>query len=176
MTTPWIVPRMWEGETVAVLASGPSMTQALADSVKQHRRICARRSVRFAPDADMLVTLDGPSDAEFWPEAKGFSGICVIGYECDEADAMYVNLPHERITLGEGHAIEVRNNGLVAIRVAARAGAAKILLLGFDRGRYEARASNVAIGFRGMEEGLSALIAELRGKGIEIERVDSVGD
>ena len=167
---------MWEGETVAVLGSGPSMTQALADSVKQHRRICARRSVRFAPDADMLVTLDGPSDAEFWPEAKGFSGICVIGYECDEADAMYVNLPHERVTLGEGHEIEIRNNGLAAIRIAAMAGAGKILLLGFDRGRYETRESNAAIGFRGLEEGLDALIAELRARGIEIERVDSVGD
>ena len=162
---------MWEGETVAVLASGPSMDQALADSVKQHRRICARRSFRFAPDADMLVTLDGPCDAEFWEEAKTFAGLLIIGFECDEADALYLSLPHERITLGEGHVIELRNNGLAAIRVAAMAGAARILLLGFDRGLYEQRENNVAIGLIGLEEGLDALIAELRAKGIEIERV-----
>ena len=170
MTTPWIVPRMWEGETVAVLASGPSMDQALADSVKQHRRICARRSFRFAPDADMLISLDGPADAEFWRESRDFGGMRICGFECDE-DAWHLHLPHERITLGEGHVVELRNNGLAAIRVAAMTGAASILLLGFDRGLYEKRENNVAIGLIGLEEGLDALIAELRARGIEIERV-----
>ena len=172
MTTPWIVPRMWEGETVAVLASGPSMDQALADSVKQHRRICARRSFRFAPDADMLISLDGPADAEFWRESRDFGGLRIVGFDYDaEPDVMVLNLPHERITLGEGHVVEIRNNGLAAIRVAAMTGAASILLLGFDRGLYEKRENNVAIGLIGLEEGLDALIAELRARGIEIERV-----
>lgn len=174
MTKPLNVTKdRWAGETVAVLASGPSMSQELADSVLSLRRICARRAVRFAPDADMLVTLDGPMDTEFWPEAKDFAGICIIGFESDDVDAMYLAIPHERVTLGVGHVIEVRNNGLAAVRLAAMTGASKIVLLGFDRGHYDARESNVDIGWRGLEEGLDAIIAELRAKGIAVERVES---
>lgn len=169
MTTPWSVPRLWPGETVAVLASGPSMNQKLADSVRRLHRICARRSFKFAPDAEMLVSLDGPLDAEFWRESRDFAGMRICGFECAD-DALCLNIPHERVTVGEGHVVELRNNGLVAIRIAAMAGAAKILLLGFDRGRYEARANNVAIGLVGLEQALDALTAELRGQDIEVER------
>jgi len=174
MTTPWVIPRMWEGETVAVLASGPSMDQALADSVRGHRRICARRAARFAPDADLLVTLDGPADQDGWAAARRFAGTIICGFEYEgDQSVKYVNIPHERVILGEGHVVEIRNNGLAAIRIAAMAGASQIMLLGFDRGLYDARDSNVAIGFRGLEEGIDALTAELRAKGIEVERVDS---
>lgn len=177
MTTPWKVP-MWQGQTVAVLASGPSMTQELADSVKHLPRIAVRRAVRLAPDADMVLALDGPPNEGFWPEleASGFAGIRVCGVECD-LDAMYLNIPHERITLGPGHVIESRNNGLAAIRVAAMAGAAKILLLGFDPERnghfYDDLTDPGYAGewYPGLTAGLAALIMELRGKGIEVERV-----
>jgi len=145
------------------------MNRALADSVRQYRRICARTAFRFAPDADMLVTLDGPQDAEFWRESMDFGGIRVIGFECDE-DAVFLPIAHERVTLGEGHGVELRNNGLVAIRVAAMMGAAKILLLGFDRGLYDARGNNVEIGFLGLEEATDAIIADLRARGVEVER------
>ena len=30
----WSVPRLWPGATVAILASGPSMNQAVADRVR----------------------------------------------------------------------------------------------------------------------------------------------
>jgi len=170
MTTRWAFSGLWAGETVAVLGGGPSMNQKLADSVRQHRRICARTSFRFAPDADMLITLDGPQDSEFWRESGGFAGPRVIGFECDE-DAVFLPIAHERVTLGEGHGVELRNNGLVAIRVAAMMGAAKILLLGFDRGLYDARENNAEIGFIGLEEGTDALVAELRARGIEVNRV-----
>ena len=30
----WTIPRMWEGRTVAVMASGPSMSQEVADKVR----------------------------------------------------------------------------------------------------------------------------------------------
>ena len=173
MTTPWRYSGLWSGATVAVLGGGPSMNQKLADSVRQHRRICARTAVRFAPDADMLVSLDGPLDAEFWQESQSFAGMRICGFECAD-DALHLSLPHERVTLGEGHVVELRNNGFAAIRIAAMAGASKILLLGFDRGLYDARANNLEIGFLGMEEGTNAIIAELRAKGIEIERVDAV--
>jgi len=173
MTQPLtIAPDLWAGKTVAVLGSGPSMNQALADSVRSLPRICARRSSRFAPDADMLVTLDGPADPAFWGEAKKFAGIVVVGHEYEsEGDdhVRYANMAHERITLGEAHIVEVRNNGLAAIRLAASGGPAKILLLGFDQDLYEQRETENP-GRIGLEQGLDALISELQVRGIEVER------
>jgi hypothetical protein len=171
MTTPWVPYGLWMGKTVAVLGSGPSMTQELADSVRHLPRICARRAARFAMDADLLVALDGPADADSWRESEGFAGLRIVGFERDDLDARYLHIAHERVTLGEGHVVEIRNNGLVAIRIAAMAGAAKIVLLGFDRGQYGAHAPAGAGGYVGLEEGLDALIAELGAKGIEVERV-----
>ena len=59
----WTVPRMWEGQTVAVLASGPSLTPALAQRLRVHRTIAVNHAHRLAPWADMLLALDGG-----WPD------------------------------------------------------------------------------------------------------------
>lgn len=167
MTTPWTLPPdLFRGETVAVLATGPSMTQELADSVRQHKRIAVRRAFRFAPDADLLVALDGPTgslDDAFWADAEDFEGLRVCGVECD-VDALYCGMWYETVQIAPGHTIEIRNNGLAAIRIAERAGAAKILLLGFDAARYEALHE-----FRGLTEGLAQITAELRSRGVEVE-------
>ena len=181
MTTPWSVPPLWLGKTVAVLASGASLTQELADSVRHLPCIAVRKAVRRAPWAEMLIALDGPMDAAYWEETRDFPGIRICGAEVDGLDAMYLNLRHERITLRQGHEIEVRNNGLAAIRIAAMAGAAKILLLGFDApdesGHFHYFYSDgVDHGWPGEEYpghtiGLNALIAELRSRGVEIEHV-----
>jgi len=166
MTTRWNVPRLFEGRMVAVLAPGKNLTQELADSVVDLPRIAVKRAYRLAPDADMLIGLDGTADAEFWTETDDFDGLRVCGTECD-LDVLYLHLPHEVVTLAPGHVIHIRNNGLAAIRVAAMAGASKILLLGFDTGRYEA-----FHGFRGLTEGLAQLTAELQARGVAVERID----
>jgi hypothetical protein len=171
MTTLWTIPAdLFAGETVAVLATGPSMNQKLADSFRKYKRIAVRRAFQLAPDADMLVALDGQvgtTDDAFWDEARDFAGMKVCGAECDDIDALYAGMFYERVTLAEGHVVEIRNNGLAAIRIAARAGASKIVLLGFDAERFEEREAH--IGFRGMIEGLEQIVAELRAGGIEIE-------
>jgi hypothetical protein len=173
MTTRYEVPKdLFAGKTVAVLATGPSMNQALADSVKQYPRIAVRRAMRFAPDADMLVAIDGRSgtlDDSFWDDAKDFKGLRITGTESEALDALYVPMPHEVVTLRDGHTVHIRNNGLAAVRIAAQAGASKILLLGFDTERYEE--IHARTGFRGLTAGLSALTAELQAQGIEVERV-----
>jgi hypothetical protein len=174
MTTPWTIPvDLWAGETVAVLCAGPALTPDFADSVRHHPRIAVRRAFQFAPDADMLVSLDGPTgsaDDAFWPDARAFAGLRVCGVECD-VDALYAGMFYETVTLAEGHVIQIRNNGLAAIRIAARAGAAKILLLGFDPERYEEVHAHT--GFHGLVQGLAQITAELRAAGIEVERIDS---
>jgi len=83
---------------------------------------------------------------------------------------------YETVTIGPGHVTEIRNNALAAIRIAALAGAAKILLLGFDPERYEAIHAHT--GFYGLVQGLEQIIAELRGKGVTVvgdPKVESYG-
>ena len=60
----WDIPKLWPGETVAIIAGGPSVNQSLADSVRQHKRIVVNHAYMLPPDADMLLALD--SDPEFF--------------------------------------------------------------------------------------------------------------
>jgi hypothetical protein len=153
---------MWLGKTVAIVTALATLDQR--QSVAGLACVAVRRACFVMPDADMLVSIDGPNrnDPSFWSEAAAFAGIKVCGVEC-AVEARYVNLPHERVQLAPGHEIEFRNNGLFAMRIAARAGAARLVLVGFDTARYEARYR-----FRGLTQGLAALIAELRGQGVEV--------
>lgn len=170
MTTPWNPDGIWQGETVAILGAGPDMTAELAMTAKGFKTIAVNRAVKFAPWADMFVALD--PHHPFWEEkdAVGFKGICVCGVECD-IDAMYAGMFYERVAMADGHTLEVRNNALAALRIAARAGAAKIILLGFDTARYEE--VHAETGFRGLTEGLAQMTAELTAAGIIVEQIDS---
>jgi hypothetical protein len=169
VTTPWVVPKdLWRGETVAILGAGPDMTKELAESARGFKTVAVNRAVKFAPWADMFVALD--PHHPFWADAEDFKGMRICGVECDY-DAFYAGMLYERVTIAPGHVIEIRNNALAAIRIASMTGAAKILLLGFDPWRYEE--THAHTGFYGLVEGLAQIIDELRGKGIEIERVDS---
>jgi hypothetical protein len=172
MTVKWQVPKMFAGQTVAVLAPGPSLTQALADTVKHLARIAVRRAFRLAPDADMLVAIDGETgslDDTFWRDARDFAGLKVTGTQSETLDALYLPIPHERVRLSEHHVVEFRNNGLAAIRIAAQAGAKKIMLLGFDTAAYER--THAHTGLLGLTAGLAALIAELAAQDVRVEGV-----
>lgn len=172
MTTAWQVPAdLWAGETVAVIVNSPSLTQAMIDDVALYKRIAVRRAAERVPGADMLVALDGPTgsaDDAFWSDVRDFKGIKVCGIECD-VSAFYPGMMYERVEIGPAHTIEIRNNGLAGIRLAAQLGAAKILLVGFDAERYEAEHAHT--GFWGLKQGLEQIIAELRGRGIEVDYV-----
>ena len=115
MTTTWKITPDWQGQTVAVLASGPNMSQEVADALREHRRIVVNFTHRLAPDADMLVALDGN-----WPqELRDFAGLRVTGVLDDDLDALYIGPRWERVQMAPGHEIEVHNSGLTAIRIAA---------------------------------------------------------
>lgn len=171
MTTPWTIPPdLFAGQTVAILGAGPDMSAELAETARGHKTIAVNRAVKFAPWADMFVALD--PHHPFWEDADnvGFRGIRICGIECD-IDALYPGMLYERVEIAPGHVIDIRNNALAAIRIAARGGAKKIILLGFDPERYEEIHAHT--GFRGLVQGLEQITAELRSKGIEIERIDS---
>lgn len=170
MTTFWVIPvDMWAGETVAILGAGPDMTADLAETARGHKTIAVNRAIKLAPWADMFVALD--PHHPFWDSASDFHGLRVCGVECD-IDALYPGMLYETVQIAENHIIQIRNNALAAIRIAARAGAAKIVLLGFDPERYEEIHAHT--GFYGLVQGLEQLTAELRAQGIVIERIDSV--
>lgn len=171
MTYPLTIAPIWQGRTVAVLASGHSLTQELADSVVHLPRIAVRRAFRMARDADFVLALDGPPNFGFWDESEGVPGTRVCGVECN-LDAAYVHLPHEVVTLEPGHTVEIRNNGLAAIRLAALLGAARILLLGFDPPPFQhfyGEADPDWDQYPGLAIGLAALVVELQARGVVVE-------
>jgi len=170
MTTPWKITPIWQGQTVAILGAGPDMTPELAATARGHKTIAVNRAVKHAPWADLFVALD--PHHPFWEEADklGFKGLRVCGVECD-IDALYAGMFYETVTIADGNTVQIRNNALAAIRIAALLGAAKIILLGFDPERYEEVHAHT--GFFGLKQGLAQIAAELQAQGIAIERIDS---
>jgi hypothetical protein len=166
MTTKWNPDGMWAGETVAILGAGPDMTEELALTAKGCKTIAVNRAVKFAPWADMFVALD--PHHPFWEEkgALGFTGICVLGVEHDDYDAMYAGMFYEKV--GD---LEIRNNALAALRIAFRSGAKHIKLLGFDTARYEEVHRHT--GFTGLTDCLALMVAEITATGVTVEQIDS---
>lgn len=107
----------------AVLACGPSMSQAVADSVKGRCHVVAvSNAYKLAPWADVLAS----ADAAWWaayPEAKQFAG--------DKVGAMpsFLEIDGVKRTGKSGE-----NSALLATKEAVRRGATRVLLLGLDLG------------------------------------------
>jgi len=166
MTTTWKITPDWQGQTVAVLASGPNMSQEVADALREHRRIVVNYTHRLAPDADMLVAMDGN-----WPqEFRDFAGLRVTGVLDDDLDALYIGPRWERVQMEAGRQIEVHNSGLTAIRVAAAMGASRIILAGFAPDTPGHWYDNQQDAYTGVAQGLAAIEAELTARGVKVER------
>lgn len=108
--------------TVAVLATGPSMSQELADKVRGRCRVVAVcNAYELAPWADALVCNDGI----WWkvhPNALQFAGRKFCGQDQPGTEWLR-NAPE--FPAGS-------NSGYQGVRVAGLLGATRILLLGFD--------------------------------------------
>lgn len=128
----WTVPRLWEGKTVAILASGPSMGKAVIDEVFASGvpAIAINNTFMLAPWAEMLYA----ADAAWWaahPEAAHFQGLRVtvqdvphaLKLRCSGPDGFD---PHPGAVRSGGH------SGHQAVHIAMHAGASRILLCGFD--------------------------------------------
>lgn len=132
----WSCPRIWPGSTIAILASGPSLTQADCDIVRSRgwRAIAVNRSWELAPWADALYACD----AAFWRatgNAQGFAGLKVGLQMVEFRDVRTmkwradVGIDRDRQYLSTGG-----NSGHQAINLAYHLGAARIVLLGLDCG------------------------------------------
>lgn len=103
--------------TFAILATGPSMSQAVAESVRGRCKVIAvSDAYKLAPWADVLVS----SDRGWWRlHAPEFAGEKVSGVPVD-------GVPRAQ------DVVSGSNSGLIAVQEAVRRGATKILMLGFD--------------------------------------------
>lgn len=139
------VPRLWPGETVACIASGPSLTAEDVNFVRgKTRAIAINASYAIAPWADVLYVADcqpfrwywehGPKGYEHVPmrsfaglkfsltrRSGQWSGVQVL--KCGSEDGL--SLDPTRLCLG-------MNSGYQAINLAVLLGATRILLLGYD--------------------------------------------
>lgn len=107
--------------TWVCLATGPSMSQAVADSVRGKCKVIAvSDAYKLAPWADVMVS----SDLKWWKHHQPyFSG----------PKYATVEVPHSDIKRFDWTETAT-NSGLLAIKVAAHLGAKRILLLGYDMG------------------------------------------
>lgn len=173
MTTAWAPSPIWKGETVAILGSGPRMSQEIADSFRCHRTIVINHACRLAPWADMLVALD-LGNHPLVKECESFAGMRVCAYPNERLDALCIGDQCELIELGPGHYFIVMNSLLSAMRIAGAMGAAKIIVAGFEP-RVVRRFHDDEIDldgpdpYIGVEQGAAAIAAELRAKGVEVE-------
>jgi len=136
----WSIPRQWEGATVAVMASGPSLTADQAAAVKHLPRIVTNATYRIAPDADVIYC----SDSAFWlhPEYADVFDCPGLRVSCEQIRGVHPNVPPGVLVLRHGGShgfidepTQIRtgaNSGYAAIQIAALAGAKRIVLLGLD--------------------------------------------
>lgn len=106
----------------AVLATGPSMSQAVADAVRGRCAVVAVSDAhKLAPWADAMAS----TDRAWWcahPEALEFAGRKFTTAQVEGVERIPFEGP---ITTGS-------NSGLLACHVAVKLGATRILLCGFD--------------------------------------------
>lgn len=136
------IPRIFDGETFVVIASGPSLNLRQVAAVYRARvsencaAIVVNDSYQAAPWADVLYACDYKWWEHHKPWVKYFGGIC---YSC---------MPEVAIAWQRVHWIPFQdapglssdpeiihsgcNSGYQAVNLAALMGAQKIVLLGFD--------------------------------------------
>lgn len=123
----WVPPAgLWKDRTVAILAGGPSLTQAAADEVRARGWACIavnNSSFRFAPWADIALAADVAWWITYRKEVEVVQGIRLhcTRYSC-HVEGLQVWIP--RVVGG--------HSALHATHVAEDLGAKRAVLLGVD--------------------------------------------
>lgn len=127
------VPKLWPGSTVAILAGGPSLTQADVDFCRGRARVIAiKDAIQLAPWADVLYACD----AKWWRHyAKGltFTGPRYsLETESEPWASVLRNTGEMGLEIDPTGLRTGRNSGYQAINLAVHLGATRIVLLGYD--------------------------------------------
>lgn len=146
MTTRWSVPAEWQGETVAILASGPSMSFSVAAHLRGRCRVIAVNNQGIptregdvlhqplAPWADVLYA----ADAKWWhayrDAALAFRGRKVtIRHVLPFDEVLSLELSNQQpFDERPTHLTSGGNSGYQALCLAVHFGAARVLLCGYD--------------------------------------------
>lgn len=128
----------WSGETVVIVASGPSAKLVDLEPARGRARVVAiNRSYELAPWADMLYGCD----AAWWRSVQGVPDWPTLRVSQDKhAVAEYPEIKRvvaqrglENLVLGNpGYILWGGNSGTQAINIVAQTGARVIALVGFD--------------------------------------------
>jgi hypothetical protein len=130
----WSVPACWAGATVAILASGPSMSEGLAARVHEAglHTIAINSNWKLAPWADIIYA----ADVDWWHHADNRAALSLPGLKvsCQPVRGVLQLQNTGRAGFDERpHCIRTGgNSGYQALHIAAQARAARVLLLGFD--------------------------------------------
>jgi hypothetical protein len=140
----WTVPPLWAGETVVIVATGPSVTQEAVDLCRSHARVVViNTSIRLAPWADLVYFADAQWYEAHQAEVDVFPGLKVTiassnGVLPSNPDIRVVGCADEVDKTSNGLCLRPslvrtgRNSGHQAINVCYHLGVSRILLLGFD--------------------------------------------
>lgn len=130
----WKVPRMWEGQTVAVLASGESMNASIAEQLLgKVQVITINNTFQLAPWADLIYA----ADARWWDvhrkEVLKKDGLKVSISETQYSEVLKL---HNSGPVGfDPNPANLRtgsHSGYQAVHLAIHTGASRILLCGYD--------------------------------------------
>lgn len=115
--------RVWAGNAVAVIASGPSLTQADCDLIEAAGipTIAVNSSWKMARFADAVYA----GDACWWDAYGHEVDIPAEKWTCSRQAAAKHRINHHQAYGGY-------NSGMRAIQFAVERGAARVILLGFD--------------------------------------------
>lgn len=148
---------------ICILATGPSMSQSLADSLRSNNCIVVNDAYQIAPWAMALAA----QDHEWWrvhSDAKQFTGRKFSANRIDGVEQIYSDYVQRQ-----------SSSGVLALEVARRLGAKEIELHGFDnRGTHyfglhpEPLHQTSAERYGIFEQQLSSLGGEMAKAGIRI--------
>lgn len=134
----WTPAPLFKGETVFCLASGPSLTQEVADRIKGRRVIVVNSSCMLAPFADVLYFTDSG-----WYEQRREIVANWPGEVISMSRSAKRELPDKvkRIkgelmpgfpAMGSAAIRQGRSSGHTAVSLAISLGAARVVMLGYD--------------------------------------------
>jgi hypothetical protein len=136
---PNAVERIWPGETVVCIASGPSLTREDCELVRGKARVIAiNNSYQLAPFADALYACD----ARWWKWHKGAKDFHGLTFALERRSAQYrkditvlkVGKP-EGLSLDPMYLNTGKNSGYQALNLSVLMGASRVILLGYDMQR-----------------------------------------
>lgn len=131
------VPRLWAGETVVCVASGPSLTQADVDLCRDRAKvIVVNDGYRMAPWAEALYACD----FQWWRVHQGVPSFAGLKFSIHPKAARFGvqvlrNTGPDGLETDPSGLRTGSNSGYQAINLAVHLGAARILLLGYDMQR-----------------------------------------